>query len=60
MIQIGTIHPETQKLLDYPDTAGKKAAMDHYNWMALDKVQEVMAAPRIIELAKTIDKAATK
>ena len=53
------IHPTTQKLLDYPNTAGKKIAMEHYNWRALDKVQEVMLAPQIIELSKTIDKTLT-
>lgn len=50
------IHPETQKVLDYPNTAGKRAALAHYNWQDLDKVNEVMMAASVLTLAKTIDK----
>lgn len=50
-----SIHPETQKVVDYPDTQGKKIALDHYNWNNLDKVEEVFVARKIIELAKKID-----
>ena len=50
------IHPETQKVIDYPNTVGKRAAMSHYNWKNIEKVQEVMVASSLISLAKTIDK----
>ena len=50
------IHHETQKLLDYPDTYGKKAALSYYNWDSLDKVEECMVSPQIIEMARLIDK----
>ena len=49
------IHPETQKVVDYPNTKGKSVALDHYKWNSLDKVQEVIVAKKVIELAKKID-----
>lgn len=50
------IHPETQTVLDYPNTAGKRAALAHYNWQNLDKVNQVMMSSSVIALAKSIDK----
>jgi hypothetical protein len=49
------IHPETQKVIDYPNTKGKKIALEHFNWQSLDKVQECMLAAQVIALAKKID-----
>lgn len=49
------IHPETQKLLDYPNTEGKRIAMQYFNWQSLDKVQECYIAAQVIAMAKSID-----
>lgn len=49
------IHPETQKVIDYPETLGKSIALKHYNWQLLDKTQEVMVASNTVNLAKLID-----
>jgi hypothetical protein len=50
------IHPETQKLLNYPSTKGKRFAMEEYNWQNLTKVEEARCADEIVRLAKRIDK----
>jgi len=51
------IHPEVQKVIDYPDTSGKRIALQQYNWQSLTKYEEVSYASRIIELARMIDNA---
>lgn len=50
------IHPEVRKLLDYPNTVGKRTALSIFKWNSLDKVEEVMCAARVIQLAQEIDK----
>ena len=49
------IHPEAQRVLDYPETVGKKVAMQYFQWLSLDRVEEVRMADSIIGLAKLID-----
>lgn len=50
------IHPKTQEVISYPNTAGKRVAMHWYNWNTLTRVEEVFAADDILRLAKLIDK----
>lgn len=52
-----SIHPETQKVIDYPDTLGKSVALDHFDWQKLDKHEEARVSARIISLAQRIDEA---
>jgi hypothetical protein len=54
-MEVAVIHPETQKVLDYPDTKGKRVALLYYDWQRLDKTEEVIAAPNLLRLAKLID-----
>ena len=50
-----SIHPLTQKVVDYPDTIGKSSALKHYRWNNLDLVQETMVADDLLFLASMID-----
>lgn len=50
-----SIHPETMKVINLPDTVGKRVALKHFDWQSLDKISEVMLASSIISMAKTID-----
>ena len=36
------MHHEVKKLVEIPDTVGKKVAMKQFNWDSLDEVQECM------------------
>jgi len=54
------IHPETQRVLDYKDSVGKRVAMKYFNWDVLDRVEEAYHAAGIIVLAKMIDEEISK
>lgn len=49
------IHAATQKVIDYPDTLGKRSALKHFHWNSLDKTEEVVISYRLLDLAATID-----
>jgi len=49
------IHPETKKVVDYPNTIGKRVALKWFSWQSLDKVQESIVAYKVIALVKLID-----
>lgn len=49
------IHPQTMKVVNYPETIGKKIALKYFNWMKLDKVEESYVANRLLALAELID-----
>lgn len=49
------IHPETKRVVDYPNTIGKSIALKQYNWNQLDQTEEVFKAPHVINLAQKID-----
>lgn len=49
------IHPEVQKLVDYPSTLGKRIAMRHFCWENLTKTEEVLWVREVLKMAKEID-----
>jgi hypothetical protein len=49
------IHPEVEKLSNYPNTEGKRIAKSHYNWNNLTKWEEITKAGMVLKLAKEID-----
>ena len=49
---------QLKELRNYPSTIGKRAAMKHFKWNRLTKVEEMMYADQVLELAKLIDEEA--
>mgnify|MGYP006305021309 CR=1 FL=1 len=49
-------HPEIEKLSNYPNTEGKRIALNYYNWNNLTKTEEVMMASMVLKLAMSIDR----
>lgn len=50
------IHPETQRVIDLKPGIGKTVALKYFEWMSLDKYQEVLVADGVVRLAEMIDR----
>lgn len=55
-MDISWIHPDTQKVLDYPETLGKAVALKYFCWEKLDRTEEAYISSKLLYLAKLIDK----
>lgn len=55
-----SIHIETQKVINYKDSLGKRVALKYFQWNKLDKTQEVIIANKLISLAELIDNETTE
>lgn len=52
-----SIHPETLKVVNYPETVGIRISMEYHNWQKLNVIEEIMIADKVVKLAKMIDEA---